>query len=728
MFINHVTDSYDETIDWSHVEWYSYGGVASDGGRFDVNSKGRVTTLISPYGYQAKRPNKAGYGKVWLYKVSMNSADSAIETIGYPEEINAGTRNPLISSPPFANFGPHSGGWNWPGGLGHVSTPDYLYWWRAWISNLKSGTIDSWSGGQSVSHPHALYGWDIWNYNEGYPLRWGPSWPDPDGETDEYKNPGGHNTGMDIDMPDGGMMGGDLGNMPNSDGGGDIGLGGGGGGGVGDPNCKNKAGYPCKVIQRGGNTNLFCVEHERFIPQLIEKGPYEPPKMEGGFNNDRWASGRIDIFRHLVFAWYQYNEDPYSPVRTDMDALTNGYNFADGFGFNICMKTDDVTGGDKPIIAIANTVFPYLPPISMQNTKSLDEIQKKLDRLKRKGYEDPNIQAFVDRHTKTNEFIKDFLSENDGENIDIGSFSRNGSIFIHNCNQEVNTQELDWTMRTSGDDFFVPTDNRKRWHGYNLYKALYEYGYWYGAPPSMMFDNGSLLVGTDEGRIKVFKEGPVVTKRINDDFAVRTTNMIFSRIGTKDDEDYVIDDYNMGGGLGGTVDSGGTSGSPGVGGGGGDLGGGDLGDMGDMGGPGGDDGGGGSPPVTNGGWKRFTEEDKKHMSNYTDFDSWLYKFAGTTTDNDKGYREVMFGTYTIIPIVIEDNKEAGYNTNRRGRQVQNLPSALTSRKIDSYSYRDYSSYYYINAPEDVLTTPIQPTLSHYSDKYHRAGASARPKS
>ena len=65
----------------------------------------------------------------------------------------------------------------------------------------------------------------------------------------------------------------------------------------------------------------------------------------------------------------------------------------------------------------------------------------------------------------------------------------------------------------------------------------------------MMFDNGSLLVGTDEGRIKVFKEGPVVTQRINNDFVTKTPNIIFSRIGTKDGDDYVIDDYNMGGDL-----------------------------------------------------------------------------------------------------------------------------------------------------------------------------------
>ena len=691
MFINHVTDSYDDQINWSHVEWYSYGGVATDGSRFDVSTTGgRVTTLISPYGYQAKRPEVVGYGKVWLYKVSMNSADSAIQTIGTPEEINAGTRNGLVATPPattdeFRFYG----GWGWPSGFGAISTPEYLYWWRAWISNLKSGTVDSWSGGPRGFA--VATGGSSWNFNSGYPVSWMPSWPDPDGETDEYDNPGGHDTGMDIDMPDGGMMGGDMGNMPNSDGGGGIGLGGGG-----DGDDKGN------VIMRGGSTNLFCIEKEDFHPWLHEY-EYEPPKFG---NNDQWATGKIDIFRHLIFAWYQTNESPYAPVATTVGAITNGWNFADGFGFNICMKTDDVTGGDKPIIAIANTVFPYLPPLSMQNTKNLDEIQKKLDKLKRKGYEDPNTQAFVDRHTKTNEFIKDFLSENDGENIDIGSFSRNGSIFIHNCNQQVNTQELDWTMRTSRDDFLVPSDNRKPWHSSASYKSAYEYCYWYGAPPSMMFDNGSLLVGTDEGRIKVFKEGPVVTQRINDDFVTNTTNMIFSRIGTKDDEDYVIDDYNMGGDLGGTVDSGGDSGSPGVGGGGGDMGGGDMGDMGDMGGPGGDDGGGGSPPVTNGGWKRFTEEDKKHMlKSGTDFDNWLYKFAGTTTDNDKGYREVVHGYKWVVPIAIEDNKKAGHKVGNR-------------QWVDSYSYRNYSSYY-INAPEDVLTTPIQPTLSQYSDKYHQ---------
>ena len=417
----------------------------------------------------------------------------------------------------------------------------------------------------------------------------------------------------------------------------------------------------------------------------------------------------------MIFAWYQTNESPYAPVSTQIGHMTSGWNFADGFGFNICMKTDDVTGGDKPIIAIANTVFPYLPPLSMQNTKNLDEIQKKLDRLKRKGYEDPNTQAFVDRHTKTNEFIKDFLSENNGENIDIGSFSRNGSIFIHNCNQEVNTQELDWTMRTSRADFLVPDDNRKPWHSQAQYQSPYEYCYWYGAPPSMMFDNGSLLVGTDEGRIKVFKEGPVVTQRINNRFVTKTPNIIFSRIGTKDGDDYVIDDYNMGGDLGGTVDSGGDSGGPGFGGGGGDMGGGYMGNMGDMGGGGGDDsGGGGTPPVTNGGWSRFTEEDKKHMrKSGTDFDNWLYKFAGTTTDNDKGYREVIFEFDWEVPIVIEDSEEAGY---KAGPTLK----GITKRKneVDSYSYRNYSSYY-INAPEDVLTTPIQPTISQYSDTYHQ---------
>ena len=667
MFINHITGKYDEQIDWNHTEYYSYGGVAHEQNK---NKGGRVTSILSPYGYQVLKPKHLGYGRVWLYKVNMNSTDSAISSIGAAEEIDASTANSHIAEPPSCmgdysigssvgidgNLRDSTGGAE-DYGYSIFSDLGYLYWFRAWISNLKSGMFGGFSA--HTSYRGTVSGAeDKWNYNSGYPLKWSPSWSSEE-DTDEYGNPGGFDSGMDIDLPDGGTMGGMMEGM---------GGGGGGGGDMGDMGG-DMGGGETKTIGRGGSTNLFFIESQKFVDELIV---YQDEANVGGF----FGIGDVSFFSDDILPYFRTNEAPYAPYATSTDILTNGFKFADGFGFNICMKVDDITNGNKPIIAISNTVFPYLPSISRSTDGALDSLQKDLDRLKRKGYEDVNTQDFIDRHTKTNEFITDFLSDGNGEAIDLGSQQRNGSIFIYNCNQKVNTQELDHTLRTSRRDFNLPEDPRKGWWSQNesLYnKYFYEYTYWYGDSPSMMFKDGSLLVGTDEGRIKVFKEGSLSTYRYKD-IRPKSYYTLHSRFITIGDVDYLLP-------------------KPGV-----------------MGSFDGDP----KQPVEGSGYRYFTDEEKKHMKKgvFSNNDGAVTIRSTRSADyldtwvwNASSKQPVLFDTVDgrewrmmdrdpqqlkephFIPMIVEDDKPA-----------------------ESVSvYRNYS-HYYINPTSDILTTPIMPVL------------------
>ena len=568
MFINHITDKYDEQIDWNHTEYYSYGGVEQDQSN---RASGRRTSILSPYGYQVLKPAHLGYGRVWLYMINMNSADSAIDSVGSPEEINASTRNAHVSAPPLC-MGDYED-------YSIFSELGNLYWFRAWISNLKSGTVGGFSGHAGT---HLMRGSsDKWNYNSGYPKKWSPSWSSEE-DTDEYGNPGGFDSGMDIDLPDGGTMGG----MD------DMGGGGGGGGGDGG-DSGGDGGGGTKIMRRGGSTNLFFVESQDFVQQLRT------------YKNEN-INENVDLFRDSIFSYFRTNNSPYSPYTTTTDNLTSGYKFADGFGFNLCMKIDDVTNGSKPIIAISNTAFPYLPSISKATDAALDSLQKDLDRLKRKGYEDTNTQDFIDRHTKTNEFIVEFLSDGSGDSRDLGSQQRNGSIFVHNCNQRVNTQVLDHTLRVSRRDFAIAEDPRNGWWSgqFALYnKYFYEYNYWYGSPPSMMFRGGSLLVGTDEGRIKVFKGGSLSIRRYKNT-EIDRYKTLFSRFITVDDRDYLMPEGSK---------------VPGN-------------------------------PVESSGYKYFTDDERKHM--YTDspegfLDTWVWNLVSSST-----------GRRLSIPMIAEDGQLA----------------------------------------------------------------------
>jgi hypothetical protein len=639
MFINHTTGEYEQ-IDWNNIENYSYGGYGNPNPPAD---QGVQTIVLSPFGYQAKAPVHPGYGKVWLYKVTTNNSSDS-HAIYPPEEINAGTRNGRVSEPP------EMGGHSTKATNRSLDTKKYsmfasvenLYWFRAWISNLKSGGFGTRRSSFGTS--------DTWNYNSGYPLKWSPSWSskvDDDGneeDTDEYGNPGGFDSGMDIELPDGGTMGGMMGGTGGgapSAGGGDMGDGGGmggGGGAVGDA-----------PLLRGGSTNLTCIKSQVF-PVGLTTYQEEFNRMFG-----EHGVGSVNFFRENILSFYRTNESPFAPYMTSASALTNGYRFADGFGFNICMKVDDITNGNKPIIAIANTVFPYLPTISKAATAALESMQKDLDRLKRKGYEDANTQDFIDRHTKTNEFITDFLSDGSGEAIDLGSMARNGSIFIHNCNQKVNTQELDHTLRVSRRDI-LGEDPRKGWMIKKYSKNyFYEYNYWYSDAPSMMFDNGSLLVGTDEGRIKVFKEGSLSTHRYQDQKMLGYSTL-FSRFATVDGVDYLLPENPV---LPLTI------------------------------------------PVEGSGYKYFTDEEKKHYIHGTrrggifpkdgsfggsvDYiDTWVWN----ASPHFRGGGNRQPATSDRIPMITEDDKPADYVS----------------------VYRNYS-HYYINPTSDILTTPIMPVSS-----------------
>lgn len=519
-FINHSTGKYDKDIDWNKIEDYSYG-------RFEkIPNEAVQTRILSPYGYKARRPVHAGHGRVWLYKIDMYHAPDGGHTgpngevigrITVDEQITANTRNPHVgpledNDNVYYNKDDHS-----DSQIGKQKTPllcgdksglriyrnlsqlENLYWYRAMISNFKQiyRPINRYpSSGAGDGH----------SYNCGYPRKWTPSW-DEGGFSD---GDSGNDFGDDMDIVGGTDLGGD-----SLSGGGGMGMGGGGGGGRTDlgggfgatgtgmegdrtlqlGDHRREGGT---VAQSGLDTNLYYVTNENFSHYL------DAPLSQGGGDNTQFYEDNIAPFLN-------FNSDPYDfPMYASL--LNSRFLFADGFGFSICMKADDVTGGDRPIIAIANTVFPYLSTIGRGTDAMLSAMQKDLDKVKRSGADDPNTQDFIDRHTKSNSFIRDFI--HDG----VSARDKNGSIVIVNCNQQINTQVLDWTSRVSkgnpNDVNTIGNYGNKDKYSYDPYgsnESIYEYAYWYGSPPSMMFSDDSLLVGTDEGKIKVFKQESIRT-------------------------------------------------------------------------------------------------------------------------------------------------------------------------------------------------------------------------
>ena len=234
-----------------------------------------------------------------------------------------------------------------------------------------------------------------------------------------------------------------------------------------------------------------------------------------------------------VFPFYRYNNGPYGDAiresylefwdrvqdrdamqssTVSQDWLTDGYKFADGFGHNLCLKIDDVTGGDKPIIAISNTTFPYSSTVSKSTDNQLSELQKKVNKLKKFGYEDPFTQDFIDRHTKSNNFIRNFCRASSDS---VGSRYEKGSIFIYNPNQTCNTQSIDHTTRLHEDVvseayYCLPNDSD------SPFKDMVNFADWYGKAPSMFFKDNKLLGQIGETLTSI-AAGTVSTANYKDD-------------------------------------------------------------------------------------------------------------------------------------------------------------------------------------------------------------------
>ena len=647
-FINHATGKYDRDIDWNKIDDYSYG-------RFEKNSDKAVQTrILSPYGYKARKPVHAGHGRVWLYKIDMFHSTSGAHTgpngevigrITVDEQITASTRNPHVgpledSDTVYYNKDDHS-----DSQIGKQKTPllcgdtsglkiyrnlsqlENLYWYRAMISNFKQIY-------RPINRKRGATGGDGHSYNCGYPRKWTPSWSGGGGGGGDEG--GGNNFGDDMDVMGGTDLGGDS---LGGGGGGGMGMGGGGGdlGGAtgtgmeGDRTLQTGEGASSR--NNGLDTNLYYVKNEGFSHYL------DAPLSQGGGDNTQFYEDNIAPFLN-------FNSDPYDfPMSASL--LTSNFLFADGFGFSICMKADDVTGGVRPIIAIANTVFPYLSTVGRGTDAMLDTIQKDLDKEKRQGRDDPNTQDFIDRHTKSNSFIRDFI--HDG----VSARDKNGSIVIVNCNQQINTQVLDYTSRVSkGNPNEVNTvthfgDLEK--YFYNAHSSndnIYEYGYWYGSPPSMMFSDDSLLVGTDEGKIKVFKQESIRT----DTYLEKTYPTLRSELRRvvigSDGEDYTLGPNNQ------------------------------LGEL-----------------LEGSDYRRFSDSEKEDM------DQWNFTGKGSRSQQtldvwcSKLRADLYFSMEMLPPL------------SRQHQSDQGFASDWSAKNSSYYTY----STYYILPPGDVLSTPIHPT-------------------
>ena len=437
---------------------------------------------IPRWGHRLQFPEHEPYGRVWLYKI--DTSNDLISAINTPEEINASTYNPYIKAPPFLD-----------GGVDFSEFTDYrnLYWHRAMVSNfISEGDIGDLFARRS-------------SRSEAFKVFKHPR----DGFLPE-KSSGAL-------LPD--MVYRDRGKRKS--------------------HLSRETFRNYKILPFG---DIEYIEDERKNLVLefasVVKGVTNSwlGERKANFTASGADSPQEDnFFLNEVFPYYRYNNGVYSDGR-DVCAseyleelnsqdrpwgeisrqffpvkkaggieeiypststikprwMTNGYKFSDGFGFNLCMKVDDVTNGEKPIIAISNTTFPYSASISISVDRQLQYLQTTLDVYKKKkGYEDPFTQAFIDRHTKSNEFIRDFCSDDN----QLASRFAKGSIFICNPNTGGNPQELEHHTRVHHN--IAQRSN----------VVLQDYVDWYMKPPTMLFRDGMLFVGNDEGNIKVFNQG-----------------------------------------------------------------------------------------------------------------------------------------------------------------------------------------------------------------------------
>ena len=276
--------------------------------------------------------------------------------------------------------------------------------------------------------------------------------------------------------------------------------------------------------------DINYIDYELAVPSYIGE-------VEG-----RSASNTNTFFLDKVFPYYRYFNGPYGDgigislsewgERTEpgdhytpgstmkIDWLSDGYKFADGFGHNLCLKIDDVTGGEKPIIAISDTTVPYLANIGHSTEHQIHWLQSILSKYNNKKtdkYWDENTQNFLNRYNRPSseisEFYSDQASAGDRYSRDpsikltgdlFANRFKKGSIFIYNPNQEANTQVIDHTTRLHEDIvsnayYSLPADSL------SPYKSAISFVDWYGKAPSMFFEEGKLFVGTDDGNIKVYK-------------------------------------------------------------------------------------------------------------------------------------------------------------------------------------------------------------------------------
>ena len=288
------------------------------------------------------------------------------------------------------------------------------------------------------------------------------------------------------------------------------------------PNTKSSSGLPLgQVIKNRGKPRVAAGGNYLDFEYANLSYLGEVKNVSDTFKNNYYIEN--------IFPFYRYNNGPYGDgikesylefwervsydrdipqsSTVDQEWLTDGYKFADGFGHNVCLKLDDVTNGEKPIIAISNTTFPYLSTVSKSTDNQLSELQKKINKLKKFGYEDPYTQDFIDRHTKSNNFIYDFCRDSSD---DVASRFEKGSIFIYNPNQTCNTQSIDHTTRLHEDVvsnayYCLPND------GDSPFKDMVSFADWYGKAPSMFFKDNKLFVGTDRGNIKVYQAAETVS-------------------------------------------------------------------------------------------------------------------------------------------------------------------------------------------------------------------------
>ena len=555
------------------------------------------TGPIPEYGYKFSPPVHEPYGRVWLYKVSTSS--SAISSIDTPEEINASTTNPYINSPPFLD-----------GDVDFEAFTDYrnLYWHRAMISNfIAEGEIG-----------------DLFDH--------GGEWPDADWKHLGYK----------MSPISSGSM------------------------------------YDGTFYYNRGKLSPFTMPGADTDSQLKAAEVWPGYSMDGiGIKEKRVQSS--DFFLSKIAPYYRANNSQYGgyphPIKTRSSAeskppypstidyhwLSTGYKFADGFGFNVCMKVDDVTNGSKPVIAISNTAFPYLSTVSKSTDSQLSELQKKVDKLERNGYKDPHTQDFIDRHTKTNQFISDFCASGKGSTL--GNRYRRGSILIHNGNQSINLQTLDHTVRVNEN--LATLAYYPDYKEGNPMRASRVFTDWYGKPPTMMFRNGSLLVGTDEGRIKMFKEGSLSTSSYREaqqteDVGLRRYKLLLSRFITVDGEDYLLEE-------------------------------------------------GASEPgelIQSAGYQHFSDYDKRHN------DEWVLGNESTKRASAaNNWMAVSIGhtyKYAIEGWVWKREDLSAESVYYPLPAISASPYAPTVVGTETYTYLDYSTYY-IDAEPDVLPGLIYPT-------------------